>query len=200
MDACEGQARASSSLEEQIDYLKTKVSPLFGNMIKAMTESTIALTIWNGGRSRKELAGEYEAMADIRLLPGVTRETVEAKLTELCSDLSIDWEILTCQQGYDSGSEGALLDHFGNVIARKVEGAKVLPFIATASSDGRYLREYDSKVFGFSPVLAEDMTFEQAVTMVHGINERISCDSIGFGAETLYQAILQYGSGGNKHD
>jgi acetylornithine deacetylase/succinyl-diaminopimelate desuccinylase-like protein len=36
------------------------------------------------------------------------------------------------------------------------------------------------------------------VTMVHGVNERISCDSIGFGTETLYEAVLQYCSGGDK--
>jgi acetylornithine deacetylase/succinyl-diaminopimelate desuccinylase-like protein len=185
---------------EQAEYLKSKISPLFANMIKAMTESTIALTMWHGGRKRRDLVGEYEAMADVRLLPGVSREDVERKLAELCEGLPIDWEILSYQPGYDSGCEGALFDRFCSVIPQMIEGAAVVPFIATGSSDGRYLKEYNSRVYGFSPVLAEDMTFEQAVTMVHGINERISCDSIGFGATTLFQAVLQYCTGGENRD
>jgi acetylornithine deacetylase/succinyl-diaminopimelate desuccinylase-like protein len=196
MQACEEQG--DIPLLAQVDYLKNKVSPLFANMIKAMTESTIALTIWNGGRSRKDLIGEYEAMADVRVLPGVTRKDLELKLETLCASLEIDWEVLSYQPGYDSGCDGFLFEQFCKVISEKTNGAEVIPFIATGASDGRYLNAYNSRVFGFSPVLPEDMTFEQAVTMVHGVNERISCDSIGFGTETLYEAVLQYCSGGDK--
>ncbi|THF84559.1 M20/M25/M40 family metallo-hydrolase [Cohnella fermenti] len=197
--AC-GQRADGMALDVRIDYLREKVSPLFGRMIKAMTESTIALTMWNGGRSRRELIGEYEATADIRLLPGVSRQEVESRLNALCEGLGIDFEILVCQSGYDSGAEGELYEAIRAAIAVHAEGAKVVPFIATGTSDGRYLREYNSRVFGFSPVLAEDMTFEQAVTMVHGVNERISCDSIGFGTATLHEAVLHYGLGGERHD
>ncbi|MDG0811434.1 M20/M25/M40 family metallo-hydrolase [Cohnella rhizosphaerae] len=200
MKASEDAPQGDRPLSEQVEYLKTKVSPLFGNMIKAMTESTIALTMWHGGRSRKELAGEYEAMADIRLLPGVKRQEVEARLDALCAELGIEWELIACQQGYDSGAEGRLYQEMSEAIASRVPGAALIPFIATGTSDGRYLREYDSRVFGFSPVLAEDMTFEQAVTMVHGVDERIACDSIAFGAATLHQAVLRYCTGGDDRD
>ncbi|WP_058300722.1 M20/M25/M40 family metallo-hydrolase [Gorillibacterium timonense] len=187
-----GEAPEGRTLSEQAEALKVKVSPLFGTMIKAMTESTIALTLWSGGRSRRELAGEYEAMADIRLLPGVGREEVESKLDTLCDGLGIQWEILTCQQGYDSGCEGELYEAMAEAIAERMPGARLVPFIATGTSDGRYLRDYNCKVFGFSPVLPEDMTFEQAVTLVHGVDERIACSSIEFGASTLHQTVRNY--------
>ncbi|MEO3945868.1 M20/M25/M40 family metallo-hydrolase [Gorillibacterium sp. CAU 1737] len=191
MEAC-GEKPEGHSVADQIAFLQTKVSPMMGQTIKAMTESTLALTLVNGGRLRRELDGEYEATADIRLLPGVTREEVESRLAELCSGLGIEWELLTCQEGYDSGSEGPLYEAMKAALATHSPGAKMVPFIATGSSDGRYLREFESKVFGFSPVLPEDMTFDQAVSMVHGIDERIACQSIGFGARVLYETVMHY--------
>lgn len=199
LEAC-GETSEDKTLQEQIEYLKAQVSPLFGNMIKAMTESTMALTMWNGGRKRRDLADAYLGMADIRLLPGITREEVESKLEALCEGLGIEWEIITCQQGYDSGCEGRLYDVLSKAVQEQAPGALAIPFIATGTSDGRYLREYDGRVFGFSPVLAEDMTFERAVTMVHGIDERISCDSIEFGTATLHRAIVHYCTGGDNDD
>ena len=56
------------------------------------------------------------------------------------------------------------------------------------SSDGRFLKPLGASVYGFSPVLGWDMTFDQAVRMVHGVNERIHRDSLQFGCRVLTRA------------
>ena len=69
------------------------------------------------------------------------------------------------------------------------EEVQILPFVSMGSSDGRFLVDSGAHVYGYSPVYAWDMTFDSAVSMVHGINERIHKDSVLFGCRVLTQAV-----------
>ena len=53
----------------------------------------------------------------------------------------------------------------------------------------RFLAPLGAHVYGYSPVYPWDMTFDTAVTMVHGINERIHKDSVRFGTRVLTLAV-----------
>ena len=66
-----------------------------------------------------------------------------------------------------------------------------MPFVSMGSSDGRLLVDTGARVYGYSPVLSWDMTFDSAVAMVHGINERIHRDSLAFGCRVLTLAVGQ---------
>ena len=46
-------------------------------------------------------------------------------------------------------------------------------------------------VYGYSPVYAWDMTFDTAVSMVHGVNEKIHKDSVCLGCRVLTQAVCK---------
>jgi acetylornithine deacetylase/succinyl-diaminopimelate desuccinylase-like protein len=151
----------------------------------------MAPTIWKGGRLARQPQGEAVIHVDGRLLPGVTREQVEEKLSELAQGLPVSWQIESFTEGYESDFEGPLFTIFDQRIRSEIAGSKVVPFIATGSSDGRHLLPYQSRVFGFSPMLP-DVTFEKVLPMVHGINERIPLDSLVFGIKILYEAIGQF--------
>ncbi len=69
--------------------------------------------------------------------------------------------------------------------------AEVLPFISMGSSDGRFLVPMKAKVYGYSPVLSWDMTFDQAVSMVHGVDEKIHRESVLFGCRVLENAVCR---------
>ena len=69
------------------------------------------------------------------------------------------------------------------------EETQILPFVSMGSSDGRYLVDAGAHVYGYSPVYAWDMTFDSAVSMVHGVNERIHKDSVCLGCRVLTQAV-----------
>ena len=67
---------------------------------------------------------------------------------------------------------------------------EILPFVTMGSSDGRFLTGLGARVYGYSPVYLWDMTFDTAVTMVHGVNERIHKDSVRLGTEVLSRAAV----------
>jgi acetylornithine deacetylase/succinyl-diaminopimelate desuccinylase-like protein len=188
------------SIQEKLEQLKEAVSPQFANILKAMTKNTMAVTMWRGGKKNCGPDFQAEAYADIRLLPGVTLDQVNEKIYHLTEGLEAEWEILSFSSGYDSNYDGALFRELNNTISVKTPGYKVVPFIATGASDGRLLGGYDCRVYGFSPVLESDMTFEKAVSMVHGINERISIDSLIFGIDVLFTTVLNYCGGGVSND
>lgn len=68
--------------------------------------------------------------------------------------------------------------------------AQILPFVSMGSSDGRFLTGLGARVYGYSPVYLWDMTFDTAVTMVHGVNERIHKDSVRLGTDVLSRAAV----------
>lgn len=188
------------SFEKKLELLCDRVSSEFANILKAMTRNTIAVTMWKGGKNSCGPDYQTEIYADIRLLPRITINMVMEKISNLVDGLDTEWEILSFSSGYESSYDGELYRNLCDTILKKTPGYKVVPFIATGASDGRFLKEYGSRVYGFSPVLPLDMTFEKAVSMVHGINERISIDSLMFGIDVLYSTVINYCRGGVSND
>ncbi|WP_312117428.1 M20/M25/M40 family metallo-hydrolase [Brevibacillus reuszeri] len=191
LHSCHLEEAGEAPMEKKLRLLRPHVSPFMGSILQAMTENTMAPTIWKGGRLAKQPQGEALIHVDCRLLPGVTREQLEAKLAELVQDLPVSWKIESFAAGYESDFESLLFESFDQQIRAEIPGSKVVPFIATGSSDGRHLLPYQSRVYGFSPMLP-DVSFEKVLPLVHGINERIPLDSLVFGIKVLYEAIGQF--------
>lgn len=193
LQSCHLEKAREASMSEKLRLLRPHVSPFMSAVLRAMTENTLVPTIWSGGRLAKQPESESVIHVDCRLLPGVTREQLEEKLSQLVQDLpvSVSWKIESFTAGYESDFESPLFESFDQRIRAELAGSKVVPFIATGSSDGRHLLPYRSRVFGFSPMLP-DITFEKVLPMVHGVNERIPLDSLVFGTKILYEAIGQF--------
>lgn len=176
--------------EIRLARLLDQVTPTLHKVLSAMVKNTLAVTVWRGGRAWKSADYDNELFADVRLLPGVSRGELEKQLEELTEGLPVEWEILNFQAGYEANPDSALFRALSAAVTQRLPGVEVLPFLSAGASDGRYLQPYGARVYGFSPVLVEDMTFDQAVSMVHGVNERISINSLIFGTEVLYSAVL----------
>lgn len=53
-----------------------------------------------------------------------------------------------------------------------------------------HFQHIEQRFYGYSPVYLWDMTFDTAVTMVHGVNERIHKDSVRLGTDVLSRAAV----------
>ncbi|HZW03277.1 MAG TPA: M20/M25/M40 family metallo-hydrolase [Anaerolineaceae bacterium] len=176
--------------DDLLAQLAGQISPALHKVLTAMTQNTMAVTVWKGGR-RSNLPGfDSELLADVRLLPGVGRGDLEERLNELTAGLPVAWELIKYQPGYEASAESALFQALAGALENRLPGAQVAPFLSSGASDGRLLQSHGARVYGFSPVLLEDMTFDQAITMVHGVDERISVASLIFGTEVLYAAVV----------
>ena len=169
------------------DQLQARLSPMMGNILKAMRHNTLTPTLVQG-KNLQHVSVVY----DVRLLPGLR----EAKLMETVNALAGEWgadvEVGSLTAGYES-DPGDALPLLEACLRAELPPAQadvaLVPFLSMGSSDGRYLKGLAAGVYGFSPVLPWDMTFEQAVRMVHGVDERIHCDSLDFGCRVLTRAV-----------
>ena len=185
-------------LAKKLEILSRYLSPFMNKVIRAMTENTLAVTMWRGGRLYTEEKKEAGIFVDCRLLPGITRAMISAKMAEVCQGFPVAYQILNFNPGYQSSPDSGLLKIFRKRIREEIPKAEVIPFIASGGSDGRYLINYGVGVYGFSPVLP-DQTFEEIMPLVHGVNERITVASLLFGTKVLYKAVLDYCGKENKY-
>ena len=62
-----------------------------------------------------------------------------------------------------------------------------------AATDGRFLARLGIQSYGFLPMmLPTDFNFSQTI---HGPNERIPVEALGFGSEAMYQLLLRFDQG-----
>ncbi len=164
------------------------LSPGMERIRTAMKHNTMTVTMVSGKN-----VNEVKVTCDVRLLPGFDREWLEGILRDLCARWDCEYRIISLGQGYESRAEGGLAAILEEATKEALEGtgteAELLPFVSMGSSDGRLLVDTGARVYGYSPVLSWDMTFDSAVAMVHGINERIHRDSLAFGCRVLTLAV-----------
>lgn len=172
------------------DEFHLALSPVMNNIVTAMNRNTMTVTLIKGKNVNR-----VSVICDVRLLPGYGTDY----LKEITDGLAKRWDaqctILSFSEGYESQCEGGLVTSLEcatkECLGDEGADAKLLPFISMGSSDGRFLVPLKAKVYGYSPVLSWDMTFDQAVSMVHGVDEKIHKDSVVFGCNVLTKAIFE---------
>ncbi len=161
-----------------------ELSPMMEKILKAMKHNTMTVTMVSGRN-----VNEVTVTCDVRLLPGFSREDLEEILEALARKWDCTYEILALGRGYESSPQGAFLEILETatleVLGKTKQQVQLLPFVSMGSSDGHLLVDSGAHVYGYSPVYSWDMTFDSAVSMVHGIDERIHRDSVVFGCRVL---------------
>lgn len=163
------------------------LSPMMEKILLAMKHNTMTVTMVSGKN-----VNTVQVTCDVRLLPGYGRDYLEGVLEKLAQKWDCDYEILSLSQGYEANPESTLLGQLERATQEALGDpkAQILPFVSMGSSDGRFLTGLGARVYGYSPVYLWDMTFDTAVTMVHGVNERIHKDSVRLGTEVLSRAAV----------
>ena len=166
---------------------REQLSPMMKNILTAMTRNTITPTLIEG-----ENTDLVRVTCDVRLLPGFGEDYLRQKAQELSDRFGSSYFIGSFHEGYESDISGpfsAALEKATAAESAEPEKVIFLPFISMGSSDGHFVSGMGSRVYGYSPVLAFDMTFDSAVRMVHGVDERIHRDSLLFGCRVLSRAL-----------
>lgn len=176
------------NFEEKMDG--AELSPVMSNILTAMKHNTLTPTVVSGKN-----VNEVKVTCDVRLLPGFGREYLTTILDDLSRRWDCEYRILSLSAGYESSPEADFLrileDATKKVWGTEAGDVQILPFVSMGSSDGRFLADTRARVYGYSPVFPWDMTFDTAVTMVHGVNERIHKKSVVFGTDVLTEALKE---------
>jgi len=158
------------------------------SLLYAMLHNTATPTKLNAGGKINVIPSVAEAQVDARLVPGQTAETF---LRELRAALGDEYEIEFHQpttQGLQADPQSPLYDTMVRVLKQHDPAAIVLPDLVVGATDARHITKLGTKVYGFCPMFDDASEMER----VHGDDERIRLNNVGFGARVLYEVVSEF--------
>ncbi|HUX14405.1 MAG TPA: M20/M25/M40 family metallo-hydrolase [Spirochaetia bacterium] len=149
---------------------------------------TINPGVVRGGSKINVVADSAEAFLDIRIMPGETVEKVQDELRialgSLADDVLIEFSEFFPSNTTELGT--ALEKATEKIVADLSPGTSVVPMFVGGVTDGRYWRQRGSRVIGFT-LYDREMTLSRFAGMIHGINERVSVESLQRSLEYFYR-------------
>lgn len=166
------------------------LGPLAG-YAHAVTRTTVSPTQVRAGVQHNMIPNEATVDLDVRTLPGVTDDDVDAVLEALLGDLS---ESVRIERLLGWGSSASPVDSdlyalLSDVI-REHTGRESLPIMAAGGSDARFFRYLGVPAYGFG-VLSDEWTYEQYRERIHADNERIDEVSVRLTLSALRTVVRQ---------
>lgn len=166
----------------------TKAGDL-GLGIRAVLRNTVTPTVLRAGSKTNVIPGEATAEVDGRLMPGFTPEDLLRELRPYIGN-DVQVEFMMTSLGYETEPASPLFDLFQQVLNEHDPGSVAVPFLVPGGTDGRFVAESGTKVYGFSPMRQE--VGINALSMAHAKDERISLANLEFATAVLYDVVSRF--------
>ena len=153
----------------------------------AILRNTIALTVLNGSNKNNVIPPEASAIVDIRLLPDQDPQAFLAEMRRVVADTSI--EIIpppTRKARMDNPIDTDLFRAVERATHDREPTALVTTPMFTAASDRPFYRALGIITYGFDPFRVPSVDMQKGM---HGNDERISVENMGFGVHYLYDVL-----------
>lgn len=160
---------------------------------EAILRNTISITALEGSPKTNVIPPIARAELDIRLLPGVEPGDFLTKLRDRigAGGDSLVLEPLGTTWAATASPTDTELFRAIEATARELDpGAPVLPYVLAGFTDSHYFREIGIESYGVG--LFRLPASESA--RVHGNDERISVENLGFGTRFLYELLVRLGT------
>jgi acetylornithine deacetylase/succinyl-diaminopimelate desuccinylase-like protein len=177
-------------LDAEIDRIAAE-DPAMARYIHAATHLTISANVLDAGSKTNVVADHAHAGIDIRGLPGMDREFVDAHLRKSMGAGADQIEILPVMDGDATVSPvgNALWQAIGDSV-EELEGHRNLaPTLMTVATDARFWRARGTICYGVG-LFDDRMTFSEMLALFHGHDERVSVASVER-TTALYQKVLE---------
>jgi acetylornithine deacetylase/succinyl-diaminopimelate desuccinylase-like protein len=155
----------------------------------AYLRNTISLTALTGSNKTNVIPPEASAEIDIRLLPDADPAEVLATLQRLAGDTAVHWStILQPKTPLESPIDTDLFRAIERAAKDRAPDAFVTTPMQTGATDRPTYRKLGIITYAIDPFLTEQAERQKGV---HGNNERLSIENVGFGIKYVYD-ILRY--------
>ena len=157
---------------------------------RAITRNTAVPTIIHGGKQINVIPSEIVVEIDGRLLPGADPEAFRTAVQEAVGDVAeITFLYETQEAGIEADPESAFFEAIKQTMAALQPEATVIPTLISGGTDAGLVPEI--KVYGFFPALPTQR-IPLYDTLVHGHNERVHVDDLGFGTRFIYDLVVRF--------
>ncbi len=177
-------------LDDEIDRISGE-DPALARYIHAATHLTISPNVARAGAKTNVVADRARAQIDIRGLPGMDREYVDAHLRKAMGSASGDVDITPVMDNDATVSAvgNALWEAIGDAV-EDLEGHRSLtPTMMTVATDARYWRARGTVCYGVG-LFDDRMAFSEMLSLFHGNDEHVSARSVERTAQ-LYERVLE---------
>jgi len=163
----------------------------FARVAHACTHTTFSPNLARAGSKINIVPDRVEIEVDIRSLPDVTPDEVDAMLAEALGDLRSRVEIESpCRdQGSLSSPDTPLGDALARVTADLMPGSRIVPRISTGATDARYFRWKGVPSYGFA-LHSTRIPHHEYPLMFHGNDERVDVESLRL-STLLWEAVCR---------
>ncbi len=190
------QARAESGMQRR--WLEDPVAALRNEAGRAwllsdpernaLLRNTISPTVLVGSNKTNTIPSEASAELDIRLLPGEDTVAFRRELLRVIADTGVTLTPLgDMAPSFSAPLDTEMARAIERTAARLVPGAPFATTVSTGATDRPYYAGAGMVCYGVDPFLVER---EDAQRGVHGNDERVSIENLGFGLR-LYAGVIE---------
>ena len=155
----------------------------------AYLRNTISLTALSGSNKTNVIPPEATAEIDIRLLPDTDPDQFLETLKGIVGDTAVHWStILAPKTPLESPIDTDLFRAIERAAHERAPDAFVTTPMQTGATDRPTYRKLGIVTYAIDPFLTEQAERQKGV---HGNNERLSIENVGFGIKYVYD-ILRY--------
>ncbi len=156
--------------------------------LRATVSNTAVPTLLNGGVRINVIPSEVSVDVDGRILPDEDPEAFRAAVQEAIGEVA-EVTLISRGSGLAADPASPLFDAIAGTMAQLDPGSKVAPYLVSGGTDAKALPGI--KVYGFFP-LASPERQSLYLTLIHGHNERIAADDLGYGARFFVDVIAKF--------
>jgi acetylornithine deacetylase/succinyl-diaminopimelate desuccinylase-like protein len=155
----------------------------------AILRNTISLTGLQGSNKTNVIPAEASAEIDVRLLPDQSPDTMLATLKRIVADTAVHFQtLLEPKAPFESPVNTDLFRAVERAAKERDPSAFVTSSMMTGATDRPSYRKLGIIAYGLDPFRVEAADEQRGV---HGNDERLSVENVGFGVRFLYD-ILRY--------
>jgi acetylornithine deacetylase/succinyl-diaminopimelate desuccinylase-like protein len=174
--------------EQALQMVHSLATPFEAAAMGAMMMNTACPTMLCASQKLNVAPSRAEAHLNGRVLPGQSGKDLVEELRSLLGDM-VEVSASEHLPATESDPDTALAQVISDVVSRHQPGAKLIPFLSPGATDARYLRPRGVTVYGFCPMLPGER-----LQLAHGVDERISVDSLLFGMQVLEEVVRKFAS------
>ncbi|MCS7062355.1 MAG: M20/M25/M40 family metallo-hydrolase, partial [Anaerolineae bacterium] len=160
--------------------------------LRAITHNTVTPTGLRAGVKINVIPTTAEATLDCRTVPGVDSAELLRELQEALGDEArrLTFEVDSAASGLEFDFDTPLFHVIGETLKRHDPAGIPVPFMLTGGTDAKHVAKLGTICYGFSPMrFAPGERFSE---LVHGHNERVAVDSLGWGVRVLYEVVSEF--------
>jgi acetylornithine deacetylase/succinyl-diaminopimelate desuccinylase-like protein len=151
----------------------------------AATHTTFSPNVLHGGTKTNVIPDRVELDVDVRTLPGVSSEDVDAMFADLLGDLGDRVEVTAPFAGREA-TQSPTDTPLYEALCRRVEaahpGASAAPWMNVGATDAAFFRQRGVVAYG-AGLFGPNTSLQEFSSRFHGHDERVDVDSLGLSTQ-----------------